>query len=97
MPCKLTFCTLSIGRLSAFELIKQKAKAHHNNYPSQSLAERRAKVKACGQKHRSALSFASFWSSKRKNKNRFLTFLIKQKGKPKHYSQFFLPVPTCNY
>jgi hypothetical protein len=33
-------------------------------------AERRAKVKACGQKHRSALSFASFWSSKRKNKNK---------------------------
>jgi hypothetical protein len=31
-------------------------------------AERRVGVKACGQKHRSALSFASFWSSKRKNK-----------------------------
>ena len=27
-------------------LIKQKAKAHHNNYPSQGLAERRASVNA---------------------------------------------------
>ena len=33
-------------------------------------AERRASVKARGQKHRSALSFASFWSSKRKNKKK---------------------------
>jgi hypothetical protein len=31
-------------------------------------AERRASLKACVQKHRSALSFAYFWSSKRKNK-----------------------------
>ena len=34
-------------------------------------AERRASVKARGQKHRSALSFASFWSSKRKKIEHF--------------------------
>jgi hypothetical protein len=41
-------------------------------------AERRASVKACGQKHRSALSFASFWSSKRKKKKKSSALVVKK-------------------
>jgi hypothetical protein len=42
-------------------------------------AERRVGVKACGQKHRSALSFASFWSSKRKKKKKSSALVVKKK------------------
>ena len=34
MPCKLTFCTLSIGRLSAFELDQAKSQSPPQKFPS---------------------------------------------------------------
>jgi hypothetical protein len=62
-------------------------------------AERRAKVKACGQKHRSALSFCIlFYQEKSMNKIRPLTFLIKQKGKrskKENQSKNYLPKSSC--
>ena len=48
--------------------------------------------KACGQKHRSALSFASFWSSKRKKKKKKTVkrrASVKARGQ-KHRSALFI-------
>ncbi|MCX6167538.1 MAG: hypothetical protein NT021_06080 [Sphingobacteriales bacterium] len=69
---------------------KATATPQQNKAPSHGPAERRASVKACAQKHRSALSFCIlFCQEKSMNKIRPLTFLIKQKGKITPHPNFF--------